>query len=145
MPIYPVACANCGEQETFKTMSEARKSDLLECPVCAVPRPRRIVLFQHTEDRTHLWRGPLGNRYSFALGGEMPDSRSERDRIARAKGIEFCGTREFLDSNKEAAEAVAYSKEVQTGGPREPWEPADTTSAFKSGTPEWAKPLLGQT
>jgi hypothetical protein len=65
--------------------------------------------------------------------------------MAKAKGIEFCGEAEFLSGNKEAAEAVAYAKEVAAGGARDPWQPADTRSGFVSGTPDWAKPLLGQT
>lgn len=144
MPVYPLACENCGEVETFATMSVARKSDLLECPVCERPRPRRIVLFQHTEDRTHMWKGPLGNGYSTALGEMMPQSRSERDRLAAKKGVEFVGTREFLASNAEAKEAVEYARHVQKGGAREPWQPADTSTGFVSGTPDWAKPLLGK-
>ena len=88
-------------------MSEARASDLLDCPVCARARPRTIVLFNHSEDRTHMWKGPMGNGYSTALGERMPATRAERDALALKKGVEFIGKSEFLASNPEAAEAVS--------------------------------------
>lgn len=139
MPVYPLSCANCGDQETFATMSEARKTDLLACPVCERPRPRRIVLFQHTEDRTHMWKGPLGNGYSTALGEQMPDSRSERDRLAKKKGIEFCTKAELLADSKEAAEAYAYRQHVNQGGARD--EPIQHSDAAFVPKPAWASDL----
>lgn len=87
-----------------------------------------------------MWRGPMGNRYSTALGCEMPYSRSERDRVAKERGVEFCSRAEFLADNHEAREAVEYHKEVQAGRTPDPWSPPDT-SAFQT-TPSWAKELI---
>lgn len=141
MPVYPIQCANCGPQETFKTMSEARQSDLLECPVCDRPRPRLIVLPQFTEDRLRFWKGPLGNGYSTALGERMPETRTERDALALKKGVEFLGKSEFLASNPEAAEAVDYKSYVDSGGQHTPVLPADTSPFISK--PAWAEPLVG--
>ena len=137
MPRYDIVCPNCGTQETVARMSTASH---LDCPVCERPRPKAIVLFQHTEDRTHMWKGPLGNGYSFALGERMPDSRSERDRLARKKGVEFCTRAELLADNKEAAEAVAYRKHVDQGGERLEQPAADTTAFVEK--PAWAERLV---
>lgn len=122
-------------------MSEARKADLLECPVCLRDRPRVIVPFQFTQDNLRLWKGPMGNGWSTALGAPMPGTRKERDRMAAERGVEFCGEREFLASNPEAAEAVSYSRHVASGGYHEPVLPADTSPFIEQ--PAWADPLVG--
>lgn len=140
MPLYDISCANCGTQETFARMSEARESDLLPCPICERPRPRLIMLFQHTEDRVRFFKGALGNGYSHALGQMMPDSRSERDRVARERGVEFVTLSEHLNENKEAADALAYRKHVDTGGERVESPGPGVDPAFVS-KPEWAKEL----
>jgi hypothetical protein len=119
MPMYPLFCANCGEVETFASMKTARANDKLPCPICGRPRPRRIVVFQHQEDRTHFWKGPMGNGYSTALGEFMPASRQERDRLARKKGVEFCTLADLRADNKEAADALDYSAHVAAGGKRD--------------------------
>lgn len=141
MPLYPVQCPNCGPQEVFARMSVARNADMFDCPVCERPRPRGLVLFQFTEDKLRLWKGPMGNGWSTALGAPMPGSIAERDRMAAAKGVEFCGEREFLASNPEAAEAVSYSRHVASGGYHEPVLPADTSPFIEQ--PAWADPLVG--
>jgi len=111
----------------------------VECPTCQRPRRKVLGAFQHTEDRTHMWKGPLGNGYSHALGERMPDSRQERDRLAKKKGVEFIGLAEHLAENKEAAEAVAYHREVQAGGPRELPRPNPAAAAAWKSHPDWAK------
>ena len=139
MPTYVVKCGNCGPQETVARMSEA--AEFMACPVCRRPRPQVFHVPQFTEDRTHMWKGPMGNGYSFALGEQMPDSRQARDRLARQKGVEFCSRDELLRDNKEAAEAVAYKAYVDSGGSRDVANPVDT-SAFQA-KPAWAKDLIG--
>ena len=139
MPRYDVACPNCGVNETFARMS----TDLLvECPVCHSLRPKAVTDFQHVEDRTHMFQGPLGTGYSFALGEQMPDSRKKRDALAAKKGVEFVGKREFLASNKEAAEAVEYTDYVKAGGEREPF--THGPAANWQSNPAWAQPLVGK-
>ena|SRR5271166_616908 len=114
-------------------------SPFAPCPICERPRKKAIHLPQFQEDRLRLWRGPLGNGYSTALGERMPDTRTERDRLAAKKGIEFVSKSELLASNKEAAEAVAYKAHVDSGGPRDV-QPAPAPDAFKE-KPAWAKEL----
>jgi hypothetical protein len=136
MPRYDVRCVICGDQEVFATMSEAVGAKYLDCPICQRPRPRIFYPPQFTEDRLRLWRGPLGNGYSTALGEQMPATRAERDRLAAKKGVEFVTKSELLASNKEAAEAIAYKAEVDSGVPHRPIGPGDT-SAFKEAPPRY--------
>lgn len=135
---YDVMCITCGKQEAIAPMSV---SDYAECPVCERPRPKAISLFQFTEDRLRLWSGPMGNGYSTALGEQMPATRSERDRLAKKKGVEFVSKAELLADSHEARDAVQYTEHVRSGGRPDAWSPVDT-SHFKP-TPDWAKPLLG--
>jgi putative FmdB family regulatory protein len=137
VPRYDVQCESCGVQESYARMSADAYA---ECPVCGRPRVKMISLPNFTEDRLRFWKGPMGNGYSTALGAPMPESRAERDRMARAKGVEFVGRTEFLAENKEAAEAVAYAQHVKTGGERAE-QPAPAASSFVP-TPEWAKALV---
>lgn len=137
MPRYDVVCPVCGPREIVARISEA--ASFMPCDVCGVPRPQVIHAPQFTEDRVRLWRGVNGGRYSYALGGEMPDSRQARDRIAASKGVEFVGKSEFLASNKEAAEAVAYHDHVQSGGKRE--DPRPASAPAWQAKPAWAKAL----
>lgn len=140
MPLYPIVCPNCGEQEVFARMSAARVADTFDCPVCTRARPRGVVEFRFVEDKLRFWKGPLGNGWSTALGAPMPGSIAERDRMAEAKGVEFCGEREFLASNPEAAEAVDYRKYVDSGGKHESVLPADTSPFISK--PAWANDLV---
>jgi hypothetical protein len=132
----------CSEQEVFATMNEAMASGgFLDCPICRAPRPRIYHAPQYSEDRLRFWVGPMGNRYSTALGADMPETKKGRDQLAKQKGVEFVGKSEFLADNKEAAQAVAYKAHVDSGGRRDHWEPPDTSAAFKA-KPEWAKDLV---
>jgi putative FmdB family regulatory protein len=137
VPLYDVNCQICGVQETFARMSTAT---FLECPRCGGLRPKGITLPHFTEDRLRFWKGPMGNGYSHALGAQMPETRTERDRLAREKGVEFVGRTEFLAENKEAAEAVGYAQHVKSGGTRDEQAPAPTSSFVP--TPDWAKGLV---
>ncbi len=139
MPTYVLRCVNCGDQETVARMSEA--AEKMPCPICQRERPQVFHAPQFQEDRLRMWTGPMGNGYSHALGEQMPSSRSERDRIAKAKGVEFCSKAELLADSAEARDAVAYHADVRAGAKPEPVKPVDQ-SLFRS-TPEWAKPLMG--
>ena len=77
----------------------------------------------------------LFNSYYEAIG-----QRQARDRRAREKGIEFITKDEHLRENKEAAEAVAYRKHVDSGGDRALDKPPAPTDGFKP-KPDWAKAL----
>ena len=134
---YDVECANCGTQEAWAKMST---SGVAECPVCGRDRPKAISLPQFQEDRVRFFKGALGTGYSHALGEMMPDSRQARDRRAKEKGVEFVTLSEHLSENKEAADAVAYRKHVDSGGERVEVPRPGVDPAFVP-KPEWAKAL----
>lgn len=136
---YDVHCANCGTQEAWAPMSTSGEAP---CPVCQRDRPKTITLPYYQEDRVRFFKGANGDGFSHALGEYMPDSRSERDRLAKKKGVEFVTLNEHLSENKEAKEAYDYRKHVDQGGARVLDKPAPATDAFVP-TPEWAKPLIG--
>ncbi len=138
MPIYALKCPVCGPQEVVARMSEG--AAFMDCPVCQRPRPQVFHPPQFTEDRVRFFKGALGNGYSFALGAQMPESRTERDRLAKEKGVEFTTKAELVADSREAADALAYRDHVSTGGKPEQWSAPDT-SHFQP-TPDWAKPLL---
>ncbi len=137
MPTYVIHCQNCGKQETVERISLSKYAS---CPVCQRPRAKVPQVFQFTEDRLRMWSGPLGNGYSTALGERMPDTRAERDRLARKKGVEFITKSELVATNKEAAEALAYKAEVDSGLPHRPIGPGDT-SAFHEAPPRYKDKL----
>lgn len=113
MPFYDVACPEHGVLEVYCRASAAASE--MPCPVCNAPSPQVFHAFAFQEDRTRFWRGPSGSRYSYALGENMPETRGERDRLCREKGIEFVGKREMPDTWKRAVE---YRQHVDTGGER---------------------------
>jgi hypothetical protein len=127
VPTYVIHCQVCGEQETVERISRSHYAD---CPVCQRPRVKVPQVPQFQEDRLRMWKGPLGNGYSTALGAPMPDTKAERDRLARKQGVEFITKSELVASNKEAAEAIAYKADVDRGLPHQPIGAGDT-SAFK--------------
>lgn len=138
MPKYDVVCPNCGVQEIVARMSEAAAQ--MPCPVCQRPRPQIFHVPQFQEDRTRLWKGPLQNGWSTALGEYMPQSRSERDKLAKKKGVEFCSLAELKADNKEAREAIEYTAEVAAGGKRD--EPQPAPANVWQSAPSWAKDLV---
>jgi hypothetical protein len=138
VPTYALKCPTCGDQEIVARMKDA--AQYMPCPLCDRPRPQVFFPPNVQEDRLRMWKGPLGNGYSHALGERMPDSRAERDRLARKKGVEFVGKAEFLAENKEAAQAVEYRRHVTEGGKRD--EPAGPAPAdVWQDKPDWAKTL----
>lgn len=123
MPLYEYRCSECGQTwEEFRSMSSA--SDTSEAPLCYYTDNNRhagkrvyspVTIPNFTEDRLRLWKGPLGNGYSTALGQRMPETRKELERIAAEKGVEFVSPSAMP---KEWQEAVDYSKHVNSGGER---------------------------
>jgi hypothetical protein len=126
MPLYEITCPNCGPRDIVASIKEAKAT--MPCDVCEATSPQVFHPPRFVEDRLRFWKGPMGTRYSTALGCEMPNSRGERDRVAKERGVEFITLKEHLAENKEAAEAVAYKKHVDEGGDRcldKPTLPAD--------------------
>ena len=138
MALYDIQCPMCGTREVYASIHTV--GQYIECPVCCRPRPRLLNFhFHHTEDRTRLWRGPNGDRYSYALGEDMPESRAERDRLAKKKNIEFCSLAELRADNKEAAAALDYKAHVDSGGLRDDSRP-EAAPVWRQ-KPSWAKGL----
>jgi hypothetical protein len=137
MPTYVIRCQVCGERETIEKISLSKWAD---CPVCQRPRPKIPQVPQFQEDRLRMWKGPLGNGWSTALGAPMPETREGRDRLAKKRGVEFITPAELTATNAEAADALAYKKEVDRGHPHQPIG-AGNTSAFKDAPPRY-KELL---
>lgn len=136
MPRYDGLCKLHGVREVVARPDERP----LRCDLDGLEVQQIFHPPQFTQDSCRLWRGVNGTRFSHALGAEMPDTRQARDRLAREKGVEFVGKREFLASNKEAAAAVEYHAHVATGGARE--EPRATAPANWQTKPAWAKGLV---
>jgi len=79
-------------------------------------RPQCVPSF--TEDRLRLYRNPhRGDRYCYALGHEMPDSRRELERECKQRGIYFDDT-----PTQRERRCMEYAEHVRTGGERLPFE-----------------------
>lgn len=138
MPTYVTRCLVCGDLEQVARIKDA--AQFMPCPICGGLRPQVMHAPQFVEDRVRLWRGANGDRYSYALGAEMPDSRQARDRMAREKGVEFIGKADFLASNPEAKAAVEYKAHVDSGGAREESKPLPAPNW--QAKPKWAEGLV---
>ncbi len=69
------------------------------CPTHQETAPRVFDVPHFVEDRLRFYQAganaPSG-RWSYALGQEMPETRAERDRLCREKGIEMVTKAEML-------------------------------------------------
>lgn len=137
MPIYELLCASCGPQTTVAKMSEA--AAFMPCPQCERPRPQVFSVPYYTEDRLRFFKGAHGNGWSHALGAPMPDSRQARDKMALAKGVEFCSVTDLRRDSKEAADALDYKAHVDSGGERADPVVPDAASSWKSAPPPGLK------
>lgn len=152
MPLYDYRCINCGAEWTeFRKMSDAcdhstsgRRGE--GCPQVAFGQPhvgKRVYsprnVFRFTEDRLRMWKGPMGNGFSTALGCQMPDNRADLARLEKEKGVEFVSPGSMPG---EWQEAVEYRKHVDEGGERleDPARFSDVP-AFNAGDtrPEYMK------
>ena len=86
------------------------------CFKCDNAKTGPIVNVYFQEDRLRFWKGPLGNGYSTALGGPMPETRKELNRVAQERGVEFVSPKSMPS---EWVDAVEYKKHVDSGGKRE--------------------------
>lgn len=125
MPLYTILCPTHGTEVVGASMSEAGWSML--CPKCSTMCPRMVESFQFAQDNLRLYEDGAGGKFSHALGTDMPESRKQRDRMAKAKGVEFTTKAEFLADNPQAAEAVAYREHVDAGGERFEIKPKATS------------------
>lgn len=114
----------------------------MRCSDCNGGCFRRECLPQFQADRLALWRNPrTGDRYSYALGAQMPESRKERDILAKSKGFEWCSPSE--NASPEHAAANAYHQAVSQGASHEqaeahaPW-PQKPKRKLKEFVDKWA-------
>ena len=79
---------------------------------------------QFTEDRRRMQKcsnpAAPSDRWSWSLGQDMPETRSEQRRLEREKGIEML-TRD--EARREANEAKGYLEAVRSGSPPAPEQP----------------------
>lgn len=117
MPLYEYRCPNCDCIDDLR--HEANAAIFVSCLICQGRcerhfGPDSVPHFQ--EDRLRFFRlshaGP-SDRHSYALGQDMPDSRSELKRLEKAKGIEFVSRRDMPEQWKALA---AHTKHVREGG-----------------------------
>jgi hypothetical protein len=122
----------------------------VKCADCAGGPPcfRRECLPQFQEDRLRLYRNPrTGDRYSYALGDQMPESRAERDALEKSRGIVFCSPGE--NASTEHAAANAYEQARRQGASHEeaeryaPW-PKAKQPAMKPRVDAWAKKRVAE-
>lgn len=137
MAIYQIECPNCGPQEIVAKMSDG--AAFMPCPSCERARPQIFSAPYFTEDRLRMWKGPMGNKWSHALGAPMPETRAERDRMAARKGVEFTSLKELRRDSKEADEALTYRAHVDAGGSRVDSAPAGPAPEWKSAPPPGVK------
>lgn len=93
------------------------------CPMCCTVAERYFSsesVFNFQEDRIRFARPHQGTRFSAALGQDIPDSRSELNRLCKEKGIEFVGS--DLPPNWKAARE--YGQHLKAGGERLPQDAA---------------------
>lgn len=103
MARYGYNCVQHGETEVNVPIGTA--PPVMPCETCGRTSERIFTVPHFTEDRSRFWRGKDGTRYSSALGCELPDSRREIERLARAKHVELDAHE--LPHVKRAAEAGA--------------------------------------
>lgn len=133
--LFEFRCRACGtlHAQTYG-IGKAPSAIRCQCQEVADRHFSASNVFQWTEDRTRFFQGARGDGWSYALGEYMPESRAERDRLAKKKGVEFIsGVHEL---GKDAQDAVAYGKEVKAGMKPDAWEAPDTSAAWKPGPPE---------
>lgn len=116
MAFFEYRC-KCGKLfEQSHAVGEAPSAAISPC--CGEYSARHFTPFQFSEDRTRFYRNPKdGSKHSNALGEDMPDSKKERDRILRQKGIELM-TR--FDTPAHVQRAADYGAHIRTGGERLP-------------------------
>jgi|FreactTroBogLake_1042271.scaffolds.fasta_scaffold00472_13 putative FmdB family regulatory protein len=120
MARYDYACPACGTID--EVIHGMREQVTVLCPECATPCNRYFspdTFPQFTEDRVRFYRNNRkdapSERWSYALGQEMPESRRELNRLQEQKGIEFVSKRDMPDHWKMALE---YKRHVDKGGER---------------------------
>jgi hypothetical protein len=126
---YNFECPNCYVVEVDASIHVGvRRYE--PCPGCGYLSERLYTAPQTQEDRLRFYRNQYGTRWSYAIGAEMPESRSERRRIERERGIMF----DDQLTPKERT-MVEYAEHVRTGGERLPNERINPTEVEN-------KPLL---
>jgi hypothetical protein len=92
---------------------------------------------QFCEDRLRMHPA----NWSWSVGAPMPQSRQERRRIEKEKGIEFVAPHEFPETWKQATD---YKKHVDSGGDRLPPEVVAPVTLPKSRTRERIRDWFAQ-
>ena len=124
MARYAYACI--ARHETVRVFPMGEAPAAVACATCAAGAGRVFGDVQFTEDRTRFFRNAItGTHYSYSLGQEYPDTRTERDRLLTEKGWE-----PVTPGNEPAIfrENRQYLEHLRTGGERD--------RAFEATPPE---------
>lgn len=97
-------------------MNEVPES--VPCPAHGGACARIFTAPHFQEDRVRFHRaGPNApsERWSYALGQEMPDSRAERRRLEKERGVEFVTKADVL-ADPDMRKSMDYVKHLREGG-----------------------------
>ena len=116
MPIYGFACPAGHEVEGVFGMEEVPTT--VPCPEHGGECARVFYAPHFQEDRVRFHRAGPGaptERWSYALGQDMPDSRAERRRIEKEKGIEFVSKADVM-ADPDMRKSLDYVQHLRAGG-----------------------------
>lgn len=87
MARYGYQCVLHGETELNVPIGTAPPA--VPCSACGRTAERIFTVPHFQEDRSRMWRGKDGTRYSSALGCELPESRRDIEALAKSRGVEL--------------------------------------------------------
>ena len=124
---YSYSCRACGEHEIERSIKDHIPKQIY-CYEHGLFCDRRFTPPYFQEDRLRFFKGRDGSKYSYALGQQMPDSRQERDRIAKEKGVEFFSG----PANKTEQAIVEYNQHIKAGATHEEADKAAPIPEFST-------------
>lgn len=118
MAVYEYRCPDAHLTQWSGAMGEAPQYMLCDCAQTAL---RVYGDFQFQEDRYRFFRNPVdGGNYSYSLGREHPDNRTEYHRACAELGTEPVTRKTMPRAWKEDQD---YREHVAHGGKREEHKP----------------------
>lgn len=115
MPLYLYACPEHGAVQVRHSMDEVGSAK--PCPDCGAQSTRIFTVPQYNPDNTRFFRNPVnGTRFSYHLGREMPETRSEYKSLCDKMGIEPVTSKTMPEQWKQDQE---YLQHVRNGGERD--------------------------
>jgi hypothetical protein len=132
---FGYACPD--EHELIENFPVGKAPATVVCHEHAHTAKRVFDVPQFTEDRIRFFRRRDSNapsdRWSWAIGQDMPDSRQERRRIEKERGIEFVSQAEARKS-PDVEKSLSYVNHLRSGGKPIPPGVLDPTAKIQRGT-----------